>query len=76
MKKAEFFKLCEVHDWFYMRAEDYKVYKAGEINETKLKKIAKELNFVGIYDSWKNYAFSGSAFGCEQTPRPQITDFQ
>lgn len=64
MTAREYFLECEKADWYYMMADDFRSWSAGEERMRKLESMAEDdEEFTEILDKWKLFMYSGEAFG-------------
>lgn len=76
MTIAEFFAECESHDWTYNYSDDFGVWSRGDANAKRLRaEAATDATKQEIFDAFREWQFSGPAFGNDRAPRPELSNY-
>jgi len=69
---AAFYAKLKSHDWYFGWSEDSSVYRAGEIADARLQKLAKDSGPVHqwLWGEYNKHMFSGSSWNTPQHPKP------
>lgn len=78
MIAAEFYDLCDQHDWTYNFSDDHGVWQRGEAERRRLVALAAENpDFQVILDAWLVwYTALLAGESPEQPSRPKVNTFE
>lgn len=75
MTNEEFFKLLEIHDWYYQYADDHRAWTKGSQESKRLQALIQENPlFTRMYLAYSDYMFK-PLDERENLERPMLADF-
>lgn len=81
MIAAEFWDLCEAHDWYYNFTDDHGVWKRGEAERLRLIELSEDNpEFARIFDAFQAHKLApimtNNACHPRKPKRPEVTTFE
>lgn len=69
---SQYWDILNRHDWTYMMSDDGEVYRRGDAEHHRVKKMAEQSEaHKALFDGFYRYIWSGEHMGTEKAPKPE-----